>query len=56
METKLIAGVLIMLFGIVMLLANPISFTNFSSVFTILGLLGFAVFAVGFYLAFREIK
>lgn len=56
METKLIVGVLIMMFGVLMLLANPISFTNPSSLFTILGLAGFAVFAIGFYFTFRELK
>lgn len=56
METKMIAGALIMLFGTVMLLANPISFTNPSSLFTVLGLVGFIVFAVGFYFTFKELK
>lgn len=56
MEKKLIIGVLIMLFGIIMLLANPISFTNPQSLFTLLGLLGFVIFAIGFYYTFRELK
>ena len=56
METKLIAGALIMLFGAVMLLANPISFTNPSSLFTVRGLVGFIIFAVGFYFTFKELK
>ena len=56
MEKKLIVGTLIMLFGVIMLLANPISFTNPQSLFTILGLLGFVIFAVGFYYTFKELK
>lgn len=56
MEKKLIMGVLVMLFGIIMLLSNPISFTNPQSLFTVLGLLGFIVFAVGFYYTFKELK
>ena len=56
MEKKLITGVLIMLFGVIMLMANPISFANPQSLFTVLGFIGFVVFAVGFYYTFKELK
>lgn len=56
MEKNVIAGVIIMLFGMLMLLSSPITFTNLSSPFSIAGMLGFLVFASGLYLAFRELR
>ena len=56
MDKKLIYGILMMLSGILMLLTNPISFTNPFSLFTLLGLVGFVLFSIGFYYTFRELK